>query len=427
MFNKLLATISQIFKTKDIRDKIIFTLLIILFFRVLASIPVVGIQADAIKQLFSQTGGNFGQLVSLVSGGVLETASIVAIGLAPYINASVVLQLLGSVIPKLEEMRKEGVEGRKKLSMITRFLTVPFAIMQSFVIYSTLRGFSQITLVENLGSLELIALIATLTGGSMVMMWFGELISEKGLGGGSSMLIFIGILAGIPSSIQNNFLTMDVIEKIAFIFVMIFTVTSVVYISDAEKRIKVQYSRRVRTGATYESYVPIKLTQFGVMPVIFATSLLTFPQLIANFLLSRDLGEKVTLIAEKVDLILSNLWVQNVGLFLLIVGFCFFYVTIVFNADDLAENFQKQGAFIPGIRPGKPTAQYLRKASFKLTAVGAPFLALLSVLPGLLSISGIEQSTVISGTGFLIAVGVVLEVKRQIESMIVVRSYDKYI
>jgi len=412
----------QIFKSPEIRDKIFFSLMILVVFRALAAIPVVGIPANAISDLLS--GSGFGDIMSIVSGGVLESASIVAIGLGPYINASVILQLLGSVIPKLEELRKEGTQGRRKLSMYTRILTVPLAILQTFVIYSTLRGYN---LMPELSTIQLVAMSATLTGGALLMMWFGELISEDGLGGGSSYLIFLGIISSIPGLFRDNIVTMDIIEIIIFIVIYVAIIVSVVFITESERRVKIQYSRRVReTGSTYESFVPLKLTQFGVMPVIFAISLFSFPQLVADFLVSRNINDQVTAISESVVNILSNPYVYNIGTFLLIVAFSFFYVTIVFNTDELAENLQKQGAFIPGIRPGKPTSEYLRKASFKLTAVGAAFLGLLAILPGLLSLAGVIQTSLVSGTGFLIAVGTVLEIKRQIESMIVVRGYDQY-
>ena len=419
---KLTERIKSIFRSKDIRDKIIFSLLIILFYRVLSAVPVSGIPAEAIIQLFEGTG--FGDILSTVSGGVLETASIVAIGLTPYINASIIFQLLGTVIPKLEELGKEGPEGRRKISMYTRLVTVPLAILQSFVIYSTLRGFG---LIETLGTLELITMSATLTGGAVIMMWFGELISENGYGGGSSYLIMLGILSGIPGTIRSNFVTMDTFQKTVFIVFSLILIVSVIIITQAERRIKIQYSRRVREGGALENYLPIKLTQSGVMPVIFAMSLLSFPQLIGKFLLSRDLNPTITSITETVMNLLENPYVFNSISFILIVAFSFFYLTVVFKTDDLAENLQKQGAFIQGIRPGEKTSEYLRRVSFRLTAVGAVFLATISILPDIIVSTGLVTAAVFSGTGLLIVVGVILDIKREVESMVTVRSYDKYL
>ncbi len=419
---KIVEKIKSTFKTKEIRKKILFSLLILLIYRLLAAVPVSGIPAEAIVKLFEGTG--FGEILSTVSGGVLETASIVAIGLTPYINASIIFQLLGTVIPKLEELRKEGPEGRRKISMYTRFATVPLAILQSFVIYSTLLGFGLIT---QLGPLELAAMSATLTGGSIIMMWFGELISEDGLGGGTSYLIMLGILSGIPGTLTSNFVTMDELQKLVFILFSLVLIISVVIITQAERRVKIQYSRRVRTGGAMESYIPIKLTQSGVMPVIFAMAFLSFPQLIGKFLVSRNFDPTVTEISQKVIDALSNPYVYNTITFVLVVLFSFVYLTVVFKTDELAENLQKQGAFIQGIRPGDHTSDYLRAVSFRLTAVGAIFLGLLSILPDIFVNTGIITAVVFSGTGLLIMIGVVLEIKRQVESMMTVRSYDRYL
>ena len=416
---KFWDTIITIFKVEDVRKKIIFSIFIMIFFRLLASIPVVGIPVDAIVQLFS--GNEFGDLLSTVSGGVLETASLVAIGLGPYINASIILQLLTSVIPQLEELKQQGTEGRRRISMYTRLLAVPLAILQSFVIFSTLRGFG---LIGELTTLQIVVMSSSLTAGSMIMMWFGELVSESGVGGGSSLLIALGIIAGISGTITTNFRLMDNLQKGVFGVMTLFLVVATVLITQAERKIKIQHSRRVRAGGSSQNYVPIKLTQSGVMPVIFATTVLSFPQLIAQFLISKDYSENITSISKKIMEILSNNYVSNIGLFVLIVLISFLYLSVVFNTEELAENLQKQGAFISGIRPGKMTDEYLRKTALRLTAVGSIFLALISILPKVLITLGFMSTTVISGTGMLIVVGVIVDIKREVESMMVVRSYN---
>lgn len=420
--NKYLETLKRILGTKEIRKKIIFSLIILASYRFLSATPVTGITADAITKLFE--GSNFGDLLSTVSGGVLETASIAAIGLSPYINASIILQLLGTVIPKLEELRKEGAEGRKIISMYTRLLTVPLAIMQSFVIYSTLRGFG---LIDQLDILHLITMIASLTAGSIIVMWFAELVSESGIGGGSSFLIFLGIISGIPGTLRNNFVLMDTFQRVVLILITTFLIMSVIYITEAERRVKVQYSRRVRMGGAMDSFIPIKLTQFGVMPVIFAVSLLSFPQLIGKFILSRDFSDKIVDITTKVMTFLDNPLYSNVITFVLIVAFALFYLTVVFKTDELAENLQKQGGFIPGIRPGKNTSAYLKAIAFKLAVIGALFLAIISILPDILIQLDLMTATIVTGTGLLITVSVVLDIKREVSSMIVVRDYSKYL
>lgn len=422
MFKNLQTQLTNLFRSEEVRKKVFFSLVILVVFRILAAIPVVGIPGDALARLFE--GSSFGELLSTISGGVLETASIIAIGLNPYINASVTMQLLTPVIPKLKELKKEGSQGRRQISMYTRWLTVPLAIMQSFVIYSTLRGFG---LVSQIGNLELAAMIATLTAGALLMMWMGELISEGGIGNGSSYLIFLGILSSIPGNVINNFRVMDLTQQVTFIIMNVLLITAVVLISEAERRIKVQYSRRVRATGSLDSHIPLKLTQSGVMPVIFAISLLSFPQLIAQFLLSRNINESVTWWANKTIEVLANPYLQNIGTFILVILFSLFYVTVVFDTDEIAEDLQKQGAFIQGIRPGKNTSKFLRNTSLKLTAVGAVVLALLSILPNILLEIGFLQSIMITGTGLLILVGVVLDVRRQLSSLAVVRDYKRYL
>jgi preprotein translocase subunit SecY len=414
--------IQSILRTKEIRDKIIFSIVIIVVYRLLSAIPVTGIPAQALVQLFQ--GTQLGDVLSTVSGGVLESASIVAIGLTPYINASIIFQLLGTVIPKLEELRKEGPEGRRRISMYTRILTVPLAILQSFVIYSTLRGFG---LMGTLGTLELTAMSLTLTAGSIMMMWFSELISESGVGGGSSFMIMLGILSGIPGTVRTNFITMDWLQRTFFIVLSLVLVVSTIIITQAERRITIQYSRRVREGGAMDSYIPIKLTQSGVMPVIFALSLLSFPQLIAKFLVSKNYSSGVTYWSNKVIEWLGNTYIYEALVFVLVIAFALFYLTVVFNTDELSENLQKQGAFIPGVRPGNSTGEYLKRVGFRLTIVGAIFLAFVSVLPNFLIHFNIITASVVSGTGLLIVIGVILDVKRQVESMMVVRRYDKYL
>lgn len=420
--NKFIEKLKSIWKTEEIRKKILFSLIIMIVYRVLSAIPVSGIPAEAIKQLFEGTG--VGEVLSTVSGGVLETASIVAIGLTPYINASIIFQLLGTVIPKLEELQKEGQEGRRKISMYTRIATVPLAILQSFVIYSSLLAMG---LIPQLGALELIAMSATLSAGSMVMMWFGELVSESGVGGGSSYLIMLGILSGIPGTMRTNFLTMDDTQKIIFTIFSLLLIISVIFVTQAERRVKVQYSRRVRTGGAMESYIPIKPTQSGVMPVIFAMAFISFPQLIGKFLISKNYNQGLTDFLQRLLDWLNNPYIYNSLIFVLVIAFSFFYLTVVFKTDELAENLQKQGAFIQGIRPGDNTSDYLRKVSYRLAVIGAIFLAVLSILPDITVQLGLIPRAVFSGTGLLIVVGVVLEIKRQIESMMTVRSYNRYL
>ncbi|MBD3329051.1 preprotein translocase subunit SecY [Candidatus Dojkabacteria bacterium] len=425
---KLLKTFNKILKSKEIMSKILYSIGILVVFRILSSIPVVGIKGDAIKKLFE--GSSFTEVAAMGSSSALEQASVIVIGLGPYINASVILQLLSTIIPKLEQLRKEGMQGRRVISMYTRYLTVPLAILQSFMIYSALRGIPDATgqpLIGDLSTLQLITMFSTLTAGSIFMMWLSELVSESALGGGSTLLIFYGIVSNIPYLFIRGTQYNDFWEIVMIVAIYIFLIAMVIYLSEAERKIKVMYSKRVRTGSVYESYIPLKLTQFGVMPVIFATSLFYFPRLIADFIRGQNFSDKANEIALWITQKSTDPWIQNIGLFVLIILFAFFYVTVVFNTEEYAENLQKSGAFIPGVRPGKATADYLRRAVYRLTAVGSVFLAFLAILPNLLTNVDFIKVSLVSGTGLLIAIGAVLEMKRQVESMVVVRGYDKYL
>lgn len=430
-FTKNIAEkLKNIFSSKEIRGKIFYVLGILLVLRVLNSIPVVGIKADDFKQLFA--GSSFTEVLAMGTGAVLEQASVLAIGLAPYINASIFLQLMSSVIPKLKQYKEEGAEGRRKISMITRYLTIPLAILQSFVVYSALRqGITESVAVEPLSTLEFITMISVLTGGATLMMWLGELISESGIGGGTTVLIFYGIVANVPYLLTQDFLLKDELEIIITIAIYFAIFAVAIYINEAQRKIDVFYSRRVRSDSSApenKNYIPFKFTQFGVMPVIFATSLFYFPQIIGKFILTREnVSEKVTDIIVKILQLNENFYFQNIGIAILVILFAFFYVSMIFNVDEQAESLQKQGAFIRGVRPGKETADYLRKILYRLTSIGAVFLALFSVLPNILTEVGIINVAIFSGTGLFIIVSAVMDLKREIEAMAVVRSYDKYL
>lgn len=413
-------------RSTEIRDKIFFSLIIIVVFRALAAVPVVGISADAMEQLFTQLGA--GGVISAVTGGVLETASVIALGVGPYISASIVFQLLGTIVPRLEELKKEGSQGRRIISMYTRYLTVPLAILQAFVIYSTLRGYGIIGSIE---TLYLIAMIATLTGGAMLMMWLGELVTESGFGNGSSFIIFLGIVSTIPGIVRGNLQSADLIQTLWFLLIVVGMIAAVIFVTEGERRLPVTYSRRVRASGNQDNYIPVKLTQVGVMPVIFASYFLAVPTAIASFVISPNgakyVSDRVVEFANNVLEMSNNPWFQAVSTFILVILFSFFYISIVFNTEEYSENLQKQGAFIPGIRPGSQTARYLRNVSLRLTAVGAVFVASIAVLPTILVAGGVLIAAIFTGTGLLIMVNVALDMRRQYNSLVVVRSYDKYI
>lgn len=419
-----IKSVMKALQNKEIRKRIGFTLAMLLVFRILAAISTPGIPRDALQQLFGE--GGFGDLMTAVSGAAFENASIVAIGLGPYINASIILQLLGSVIPKLEQLQEEGERGRKVINQYTRILTIPLAVLQSFVIYSILRGQG---IVSALGTLELITMIATLTAGSMILVWLGELIQENGIGNGTSVIIFAGIMASLPGNIAQNFGVVNPNQLILVGIGAIIVVAGIIFVTEAERRIKVQYAKRVRGSKTYgggESHIPLRINTAGVMPVIFAVSLISFPQIIARFFLTSS-NEKLAEISARIVYFLdgTNIWYFVLYTALIIV-FTLFYTFIVFKPDDVADNLKKGGGFIPGIRPGKETAQYLSKVLLRLTVVGAVFLAFVALLPNVVERFTDIASLAIGGTSLLIVISVILDVLRQMESLSAARSYEKY-
>jgi preprotein translocase subunit SecY len=419
-------------KTPDIRRRILFTILMLFFFRLLAAIPLPGINGEAFKEFF---GNNpFGNLFTLFTGGRLDNASVVAIGLASYINASVIIQILTTVVPKLEELQKEGEHGRQLINQYTRYLTVPLSIMQSLVIYTILKKQFP-SLIGTPTPLEISVMVISLTAGTILLMWISELITEEGAGNGSSFIIFAGIIASLPGLVRQDIdiVSFDKVLLISVIVGMLVMIGGVVFITEAVRKIPIQYARRVRGSMMYggqSSYLPLKINQAGVMPVIFAASLLTFPQIIMQFFMSASNPSSIFYkISEKVTLLYSNeylVW-YNILYFVLIIAFTFFYTFVVFKPSEQAENLKKYGGFIPGIRPGKSTASYIAHILVRLTVVGAIFLATVSLIPSIARRG--NQLAILSGIGgtsILIVVGVILDTIRQMKSMVVSRSYEVY-
>lgn len=419
-------------KTPDIRRRVLFTLLMLLVFRLLAAIPLPGINGDAFREFF---GNNpFGNIFTLVTGGRLDNPSIVAIGLASYINASVMLQLLQTVIPKLEELSKEGERGRQLINQYTRYLTVPLTILQALVIYTILeKQFPN--LVGEPSVVEIATMVASLTGGTILLMWISELISEEGVGNGTSFIIFAGIIASLPGLISRDLdlIAYDQVLLASLIIGALIMIAGIVFVTEAVRKIPIQYARRVRGRMMYggqSSYLPLKINQAGVMPVIFAASLLTFPQILTQFFISASNPSSIFYkISEKLNLLYSGeyLWVYNLLYFVFIVAFSFFYTFVVLNPNEQAENLQKSGGFIPGIRPGKSTAKHITDILIRLTVIGSLFLATVALIPSVAR-RGTELAVLsgIGGTSILIVVGVILDTVRQLKSMVVTRSYEAY-
>jgi preprotein translocase subunit SecY len=452
----------------EIRNKILFTLFILIIYRLVSHIPVPGVDSRILEQIQQSVAqneagglGNLVGLIGLLSGGAVYNFSILAMGVYPYVTASLIMQLLVPIIPRLEEIAKDGDSGRQRINKLTYYLTVPMAMLNAI---------GQVNIFEQIGRsvsngasvlpqwgldrpehiLPTIVTLLTMTAGTMFAVWLGELITEQGIGQGLSIIIFGGIVARIPSNLaqiisgQQAFWTL-----LAFVLITILTVLVIVYIQEGERRITVQYGRRVRGrkmmgGAG--THIPLKVNSAGMIPLIFAQALLVFPAIIASFFVNsadanvqRIMNGIVTLFSAPTATTLN--WssiLYIVLLFLLVLGFTYFYTDVMMQQQNLPENLQKQGGFIPGIRPGKSTSDFITAVIRRLTLVGALFLGLLAVLPyllGLLSnVSGLEflkpvggNNLLLSGAGLLIVVGVVLDTMRQLEAQLMMRNYEGFI
>lgn len=423
----MLEKITQIFKVKELRDKILFIVGILVVFRVVANVPLPGVDANQLKQLFE--GNQFLGLLNVFSGGGLSNISIVLMGVGPYITASIIMQLMTMIIPKLEQLYKEeGEAGRQKFNMWTRWLTVPLAAMQTFGMISLLR--SQHVL-GNLSAFDMLAIIVIATSGTIFLMWLGELITEKGIGNGVSFIIFAGIVANMPRGISQLFLSYDpsqITTYIVLLAVTLVTIAGVVAVSEGQRNIPVSYAKRVRGDKTYggsTTHLPLRVNQAGVIPIIFAMSIMLFPGMIASFLMRAN-NPTVVKYATATTALFQNQLFYGGMYFVLIVLFTYFYTAVVFDPHKIAENLQKQGGYIPGIRPGITTADYLYKIMNRITLAGSFFLGAIAVLPLIVrSYTGI-QSLAIGGTSILIVVSVVIETIKQVESQLVMRDYEGF-
>jgi preprotein translocase subunit SecY len=426
--NSIVETLLSLIKTPEVRKKIIFTALILLVFRFLAHIPVAGVDVAQLKNLFQQN--QLLGFLDIFSGGTLANFSIMALGLNPFINASIILNLLQMVFPKLEELSKEGDSGRRKINQYTRFLTVPLALMQSFGMYALLRS-QQI--IVNLSPLELISFVLTMTAGSMVLVWLGELITERGIGNGVSFLIFAGIVGRMPVVIGQTLSTastQNTLNMFIFLALGLLVVAAVILVNEATRQIPVHYAKRVRGNRTYggqATHLPLRLNQAGVIPIIFAVSLVLLPSMLGSFLITSrnaffgNLGQFLT------SWFNPDGMPYNVIYFLLVVGFTFFYTAVVFNPKKISEEIQKHGGFIPGIRPGTATAKYLNYILTRITLAGAIFLGLIAILPTIAKdLTGV-QTVMIGGTSLLIVVSVVLETYKSLEAQLVMRNYEGFL
>ncbi len=409
---------------RGLRNSILFTLGALIVFRFLASIPVPGVQPTVLQQFLAQN--QFFSFLNLFSGGGLSQLSIIVLGVGPYITSSIIMQLMTTVSPKLKELfHEDGSIGRKKFNMYSRLLTVPIAVFQAFGILTLL---AKQGALPQLGTWEMLTNVLVVTAGSMLIMWIGELISEFGVGNGVSLIIFAGIVSRLPrviSQLAVAYTPSELFNYVLYAIVTLVVIVAVVLINEAEREIPITYakqSRGMQTYGTSSSYIPMKVNQAGVMPIIFALSILLFPKMIAQYLLDSSVSWLATL-AHWVNTILSdNLW-YPVIYFVLVFGFTYFYTAITFDPEAMSENLAKSGAFVPGIRPGNATSEYFATIANRITFVGALFLGFIAVLPMILLSATGNQAVAIGGTSVLIVVSVVLDMLKKIDAQIAMREY----
>lgn len=427
---QLFATLRNAWHIKEIRRKLLFTLAMLLVYRLGSFVPVPGIDSEWIRTnvLGGQQGGGLFGLFNVFTGGALSNFSVFAMGIMPYINASIIMQLLQVVIPKFEEWAKEGAEGRKKLTQISRYATVVLALIQSFGMSLAFR--QAISVSKSIDParyyMSLVIIILSLTAGTAFLMWLGEKITEKGIGNGISMIIFASIISRLPVSIIQAYALLktgeiNIISILIILILAVLVIAGMIYVSEGERRIPVQYAKRVVGRKMYggaSTHIPLKVNQAGVIPVIFATSLLMLPQTLGQFWDNRILNKIAAFFT-------MGTWSGTILASILIIFFAYFYTAITVNPTELADNMRKNGGFIPGIRPGRPTSTYITHIINRITLVGALFLAVIVALPYVIQ-GFVGMNIGIGGTSLLIVIGVALETMKQIESQMLMRHYKGF-
>ena len=424
MFNKLRILIT----TPELRRKIFFIFGVLVVFRFLATIPVPGVDRLQLKSFLGQN--QFFGLLNVFSGGVLDNLSIVMLGVGPYITASIIMQLLTMIFPSLKEMyQEEGEAGRARFNQYSRLLAVPLSILQSFGLLTIL---IRQNVLPQLTPFGFITNIAVVTAGTMILMWLGELITEKGLGNGVSLMIFAGIVSRLPVDLFQAIQQFDIADKtqiisyLAFLAVALFVIAGVVIITEGQRNIPVSYAKRIRGMRVYggnSTYLPLRVNQAGVIPIIFAVSIILFPGLLGNVLGGLSAGWAQST-SQFLISAFNNTWIYALVYFVLVFAFTYFYTAVTFDPQQIATNIQKQGGFILGIRPGRPTADYLYRILSRITLAGALFLGVIAILPIIVqNLSGISSFS-LGGTSLLIAVSVILETLKQVDAQLVMREYE---
>ncbi|NLG79873.1 MAG: preprotein translocase subunit SecY [Firmicutes bacterium] len=414
----MLGALASAFRIPDLRKKIFYTALLLAVFRIGSFIPVPGVNVARLIETYGETG--LFQFLDLFSGGALRRFTVFAMGVNPYITASIILQLLTIVIPSLEELSKEGIEGRRKIAQWTRYGTVVLGVIQALGITMGIRG-----AVEDPGILPVLLIVITLTAGTSFLMWLGEKISEHGIGNGISLIIFTGIIARLPAGVHTTAISIgrggiSPLNVVLFLVLGLASIVGVIWITLGARRIPVQYAKRVVGRRVYggqTTHIPLRVNQAGVIPVIFASSLLTFPLTIAQF---------VPRLGFLVDWLRGDSISYMILYAVLVVAFTYFYTAITFNVTEVANNMKKYGGFIPGLRPGRPTAEYLDRVLTRITLVGGLFLAVVAVLPNIMTSLTRLSTIYFGGTALLIVVGVALDTMKQIEANLLMRQYEGF-
>jgi len=430
----MLDSVVNAFRIADLRAKLFFTFGMLVAFRFLSHVPVPGVDVAALQQLFNSN--QLLGMLNLFSGGAMRTFSVVAMGVYPYITATIIVQLLIPVIPQLEALSKEGEAGRAKINQIMHLMTVPLAALQSFGTVVFVNSQTNLKIVDkfDLGQypLETLAIIASMTAGTVLLIWIGELITQNGIGNGVSIIIFAGIVASLPQAVQQSLVSAtDIWPVVIFAVLALAMVAAIVYVYEGQRRIPVQYARRLRGNRWYgggSTHIPLRVNSAGMIPLIFASSIVISPGLVASYFVGVN-NDVISGIAQGLyDALYLERSVWFWGLyFIAVVGFTFFYALVIFQQQNIGENLQRSGAFIPGIRPGRPTSEYLYRVLLRITWAGALFLGIVAIMPFIAKSITNVQALTLSATGVLIVVGVVLDTIKQLEAQLLMRNYRGFI
>ncbi len=422
----MISTILNAFQVKEIRRKLLFTAAMLLIYRFGAHVPVPGLNATAVNNIQKEFGGSgILSYLNLFSGGGLSKLAIFALGIMPYITASIILQLLQVAVPSLEKLSKEGEVGQARITQYTRYLTVGLAFAQSIgyvFLFHSFQAKAGESVITHFDAPHVLLIVICLTTGCVLLMWIGELITQRGIGNGISLLIFASIVSRIPGAVQTWWTSTDQVFKVLAPFLVLAVVAAIVFVQEGQRRIPVQYAKRMigrRMTEGGQTYLPLRVNMAGVIPVIFAASLMAIPATVGQLVKSKS-GQDVS------DFFSPNGWHYVLGESILIVIFSYFYTAVTFNPVDQAENLKKYGGFIPGVRPGRPTAEFLDRILARLTFPGALFLAAVAALPAIL-FAYTHQQFAFGGTSLLIVIGVALETMKQLEAQLMMRSYEGFL